>query len=95
MSPKNVQDEVCASSFLAEGHDVVATRRTLLLTALAAGLPLATSSRTARASRLNPAETIITLPDAISFVAWSGAPPHSGELATLYGGLDTPGPFSS
>jgi hypothetical protein len=93
MSRKNVLDEVCASSFLAEGHDVVATRRTLLLAALAAGLPLAASSTTAQASKLDPAQTMITFPDAIKFVPWSGAPPHSGEMATLYGGLDTPGPY--
>jgi hypothetical protein len=91
MLSKNVLDEVCASSFLAEGHDT--TRRVLLLAMLAAGLPLAASSRAAKASRLDPAETIVTLPDAIKFVAWSGAPPHSGEMATLYGGLDTPGPY--
>ena len=93
MSRKNVFDGVFASSFRAEDPDVVATRRTLLLAVLAAGLPLAASIRTAQASRLNPAETIVTLPDATKFVAWSGAPPHSGEMATLYGGLDTPGPY--
>jgi hypothetical protein len=26
-------------------------------------------------------------------VPWTGAPAHSGEVATLYGGLDTPGPY--
>jgi hypothetical protein len=93
MSPRNVLDEVCASRLLAEGHDVVATRRALLLAMLAAGLPLAASSRTAQASRLNPAATMITRPDAMKFVPWSGAPPHSGEMATLYGGLDTAGPY--
>src|ERR1700752_5241870 len=78
MSPKNVLDEMCAPSFLAEGHDGGATRRTRLLAALTAGFPLAASSRTAQASKLAP---------------WSGAPPHSGEMTTLYGGLDTPGPY--
>ena len=93
MSPKNGLDEVCASSFLAEGHDVVATRRTLLLAALAAGLPLGASSTTAQASKLDPAQTMITFPDATKFVPWSGAPPRSGEMATLYGGLDKAGPY--
>jgi hypothetical protein len=93
MLSKNVLDEVSASSFLAEGHDVVATRRTLMLAALAAGLPLAASTRPAKASKLDPAETVITFSDAIKFVPWSGAPPHSGEVATLYGGLDKPGPY--
>jgi hypothetical protein len=93
MLAKNVLDEVSASSFLAEGHDVVATRRILLLAALAAGLPLAASTRPAKASKLDPAETVITFSDAIKFVPWSSAPPHSGEVATLYGGLDKPGPY--
>src|SRR5262249_56108664 len=74
-------------------HDMVGAGRTLLLAALAAGLPLAASSRAAKASRLNPDETIVTRPDAIRFVAWSGAPPHSGDMAPLYGGLDKPGPY--
>jgi hypothetical protein len=65
----------------------------MLLAMLAAGLPLAASTRPAKASKLDPAETVITLPDAIKSVAWSGAPARSGEMATLYGGLDTPGPY--
>jgi hypothetical protein len=91
MSWENVLDEVSASSCLGEGHDT--TRRAMLLAMLAAALPLAASTRAAKASKLSPAETIITLPDAIKFVPWSGASPHSGEMATLYGGLDTPGPY--
>jgi hypothetical protein len=91
MLSKNVRGGVSASSCLAEDHDT--TRRVLLLAMLAAGLPLAASTRPAKASKLDPAETVITLPDAIKFVPWSGAPPHSGEMAALYGGLDTPGPY--
>ena len=91
MLPKNVLDEVSASSCLAEGHDT--TRRVMLLAMLAAGLPLAASTRPAKAIKLDPAETVITLPDAIKFAPWSGAPAHSGEMAALYGGLDTPGPY--
>jgi hypothetical protein len=91
MSCKNVLDKVSAFNILAEGHDT--TRRILLLTMLAAALPLAASTKPAKASKLDPAETIITPPDAIKFVPWSGAPSHSGEVATLYGGLDKPGPY--
>src|SRR6266508_6351900 len=91
MLPKNVLDEVSASSCLAEGHNT--TRRVMLLAMLAAGLPLAASTRPAKAIKLDPAETVITLPDAIKFAPWSGAPAHSGEMAALYGGLDTPGPY--
>jgi len=93
MLRKNVLDEVAPSGFLAADRNVVATRRALLLASLVAGLPLAAASSAAKASRLDPAETIVTRPDGIKFVAWSGAPPHSGEMATFYGGLDTPGPY--
>jgi hypothetical protein len=74
-------------------HDVCLSRRALLLGMLAGGLQLAASSTMARASAINPSETQVTLPDAINFTTWSGAPPHSGEMATLYGGLDKPGPY--
>jgi len=73
--------------------DVASTRRALLLAPLLAGLPLALSGTTAQASKLDPPGTTITLPDAMKFAAWSGAPPHGGEMATLYGGLDKPGPY--
>jgi hypothetical protein len=70
--------------------DVCLTRRALLLGMLAGGL-LAASGTMARASAINPSETQITLPDAIKWTTWSGAPPHGSEMATLYGGLDQPG----
>jgi len=47
----------------------------------------------AQAGRIDPTQTIIILPDAMTWVPWSGLPPHSGEMATLYGGLDQPGPY--
>jgi hypothetical protein len=71
--------------------DVCLTRRALLLGMLLGGLQLAASGTTAQAGAINPSETQITLPDAIKWTAWSGAPPHGGEMATLYGGLDKPG----
>ena len=74
-------------------HDVVSTRRALLLASLFASLQAAFSEKMAFASEINPSETVITLPDAIHFVPWSSAPAHSGEMATLYGGLDQPGPY--
>lgn len=73
--------------------DVCLTRRALLLGILAGGLQLAASGTIARASVIDPSETQITLPDAIKWTTWSGAPPHGGEMATLYGGLDKPGPY--
>ena len=70
-----------------------ATRRRVLLASLLAAVPLAMGGAKAQAGKLDPFETAITLPDAIEWVPWSGLPPHSGEMATLYGGLDKPGPY--
>ena len=93
MLPKTLVEELSSSRVLGGDADVAATRRGLLLAALAAGFPLAASSGIVKAGKLDPAETIITLPDAVRFVPWTGAPAHSGEVATLYGGLDAPGPY--
>jgi hypothetical protein len=78
--------------FLAE-HGIWSTRRGLLLGPLLAALPLALSDTAALAGRIDPSETQVTLPDAIKWSGWiNGFPPHSGEMATLYGGLE-PGPY--
>ena len=69
------------------------TRRTVLLAPLLAALPLAFSGRRAEASEIDPKETIVVLPKDIKWAAWSGLPAHSGEMATLDGGLDKPGPY--
>jgi hypothetical protein len=74
-------------------HDIGQTRRDVLVAAFIAGLPLALLDATAQAGQINPAETAITPSDAIKWSAWSGGPLHSGETATLYGGLSTPGPY--
>jgi hypothetical protein len=70
---------------------VLSTRRGILLAPLLASLPLGFVSTPAAA--LNPAETQIILPDRYKWTAWTGGPPHSAEMATLYGGLDKPGPY--
>jgi hypothetical protein len=69
------------------------TRRDALIAPFLAALPLALLEATAGASQIDPAQTAITPSDAIKWSAWSGGPPHSGETATLYGGLDMPGPY--
>ena len=69
----------------------LATRRGMLLTPLLAALPLGFLSTPAEA--LNPAETEVILPDQYKWTAWTGGPPHSAEMATLYGGLDQPGQY--
>jgi hypothetical protein len=66
-------------------------RRQLLLASLLAALPFGLSAR--RAEAINSAETQVTLPDQIKWTAWSGGPPHSAEMATLFGGLDKPGDY--
>jgi hypothetical protein len=81
------------SPVLVATQDVCATRRELLLASLLAVLPLTVSGTAAQAMKIDPSETAITLPDAITWVPWSGLPPRSGEMATLYGGLDQAGPY--
>jgi len=69
------------------------TRRALLLAPLLSALPLVLSD-TAVAGKINSSETQVMLPDAIKWSGWiNGFPPHSGEIAALYGGLDKPGPY--
>jgi hypothetical protein len=76
-----------------DDHATCPMRRGLLLAPFLAALPLELLGETARAGQINPAETAITPSDAIKWSAWSGGPPHSGEVATLHGGLDRPGPY--
>ena len=47
----------------------------------------------AQASKLEPSETVITLPSALEWRRGSGLPPHIGEMATLNGGLNKAGPY--
>ena len=87
-------DRLSSSDIVLADHDFCPTRRGLLLASLLAALPLALSKTAALAGRINPSETQVTLPDAIKWSGWiNGFPPHSGEMATLYGGLDKPGPY--
>jgi hypothetical protein len=46
----------------------------------------------ARAWKLDPSQTIVTLPSEVKWTEWSGLPPHSGEMAMLYGDLNKSGP---
>jgi hypothetical protein len=69
----------------------------LLLAAVAAGdkaghigdMPLAPAPETGP----DPDETF-TLPfEKMNFQSWGNLPPHSGEMAKLYGDFDQPGPY--
>ncbi|HUB50220.1 MAG TPA: cupin domain-containing protein [Acetobacteraceae bacterium] len=64
-------------------------RRGLLLASL---LPMLLAG-TAEASPIDPKETLVIQRDQIKFEAWNGLPPHSGEMARLYGDLNKPGPY--
>jgi hypothetical protein len=69
----------------------ISTRRRVLLASLLAALPIGLSAE--RAEAINPGETHVTLPDEIKWTAWTAGPLHSAEMATLYGRLDSPGPY--
>jgi hypothetical protein len=85
---------IFSSDKLLAEREIGSTRRGILLAPLLAALPLALSESAALARKINRSETEITLPDAIKWSGWiNGFPPHSGEMATLYGGLDKPGPY--
>src|ERR1700739_680145 len=66
-------------------------RRQLLVASLLGAVPLGLSAR--RAEAITPAETQVTLPDQIKWAAWSAGPPHSAEMATLFGGVENPGEY--
>jgi hypothetical protein len=69
-----------------------ATRRSLLLAPLLAALPTLVPG-IAEAGVINPAQTAVTLPSQINWQTWEGLPPQAGEVATLYGHLNRPGPY--
>jgi len=64
-------------------------RRIFLLTSLFPAF-LAAS---ARASVRDPDQTFVLQRPDISFQPWQGLPPGSGEVTTLYGDLNKPGPY--
>jgi hypothetical protein len=80
-----------SSSALLVDLSMLATRRGVLLGPLLAALPVSLVSAPAEA--LDPSETQVTLPDQYKWSGWTAGPPHSAEIATLSGGLDTPGPY--
>jgi hypothetical protein len=77
---------------LVASPDVCATRRRVILAPLLAAVPFAMATA-AQAGKIDPSQTAITPSDAMRWIPWSGLPPHSGEMATLYGGLDQSGPY--
>ena len=94
MDNRDILDRIFSSNALIADHEICSTRRGLLLAPLLAALPFALSQTEALAGKINPSETQVTMPDAIKWSGWiNGFPPRSAEMATLYGGLDRPGPY--
>lgn len=76
------------------GSEADATRRSLVLAPLLAALGSAFATTAAQAGKINPSDTQVTLPQDIKWGSWlKGFPPNSGQMATLHGGLDEPGPY--
>jgi hypothetical protein len=91
MNEANILNDVFSSDW---AMGLCSTRRGLLLGPLLAALPIGFWDTAALASKINPSQSQVILPNAIKWSGWiDGFPPHSGEMATVYGGLDQPGPY--
>jgi hypothetical protein len=66
-------------------------RRALLIGSLLGLLEL--SAGRAEAAPINPEETVVLLPTDLKWSPWHGLPPHSGEMAKLYGDVNQKGPY--
>jgi hypothetical protein len=87
-----MKDEASKTGFQTE--EIFTDRRGLLLAPVIAALPLAFFGFAAEASRINPAETAVTLPGEIRWSGWLGGfPPQSAEMAKLYGDPNGSGPY--
>ena len=94
MDHRDILAGLVSPGALRADHEICPARRGLLVAPLLAALSVAVSNRAALAGTINPSETQITLPGAIRWSNWlPGFPPQGSEMATLYGGLDKPGPY--
>jgi len=73
--------------------DPLSNRRDLLIAPLLAALPMALAGNAAMASKRDPAQTILRLPDEIKFESRAalGYPARSVESAPLFGSLNEAG----
>lgn len=70
--------------------ETIATRRDLVLAPLLAALPMALAG-SAAASPLNPAQTVIHLPDQLAWAPVQGYPERSVDMCPLTGSTTAPG----
>jgi hypothetical protein len=86
--------------------DMVSNRRSLLMAAPLLLATVAAGDKTNKAGNIgdlklsppfktgpDPAETFVQPYDQIGFQPWGNLPPHSGEMAKLYGDSTSPGPI--
>jgi hypothetical protein len=66
-------------------------RRDLLLTSLLTALPLALAAGEAEATKIDPAQTIVRLPDQIVWTSQPSFPERSVEMAPLFGSTNEAG----
>jgi hypothetical protein len=87
-------------------NDMESNRRSLLLAAPLLFATLAAGDKSDKIGSIgdiklapppktgpDPAETFVQPYDQIGFQPWGNLPPHSGEMAKLYGDFDKPGPY--
>jgi len=72
-----------------EAKETNMERRTFLLSSLLTAL----AADRAEASPIDPKQTFVLQHNDISFSSCDGLPPHSGEMAKLYGDFNKPGPY--
>jgi hypothetical protein len=65
--------------------DLTTPRRDILAASLLAALPFALAAGRAEASKIDPTETIVRLPDQIVWKAQPNFPPRSVEMGPLFG----------
>jgi hypothetical protein len=93
-SPKGLYDSLQRPGYGKERH---MQRRTFLLTSLLPAislLPALVASATG-ATEIDPRQTFVLQRDEIEFAPWAGLPPGSGEIAKLYGDIDSQAPILS
>jgi hypothetical protein len=92
MPPLSPLTSAADPAALAQLQNLAPDRRGLLLAPLLAALPASLLAGSTAA--LDPSQTQITQADAFKFKGgWGGGPPHSIEMASVFGSTEKPGPY--